>query len=496
MNRPKHSGDVTEMTKPRVSTGIEGLDEVLLGGLIPERSYMVRGEPGTGKSILGLHYLIEGVEQGETSLYINLEETENAIRQNAASLGFDVDGVEFLDLTPESSEFTEEETYDVFAPGEVEQDSLTEAITDRVRELEPDRVVIDPMTQLRYLTPDQYQFRKQVLSLTRFFGQTGATLLFTSQASSQSPDDDLQFMSDGVVELDYAETGRTVDVPKFRGSDTRSGEHTMRIRDTGIDVYPELEPGAHAAEFALEPISSGVPELDEQLHGGIERGTVSIISGPTGVGKTTTGTQFMNAAAGRGERSVIYMFEETEETFLKRCSSVNITVEEMRERGTLTVEEIEALELSPQEFAHKVRADVEAGDAQIVMIDGISGYDLSIRGDEARLRRKLHSLCRYLKGMGVTVVLVDEVSSVTGEFEVTQGQISYIADNIVFLRHIEMQGELRKVIGVLKKRTSDFQRTLREFEITEDGIKIGDQLTNLQGILRGTPEWTDTKTDR
>ncbi|WP_172861721.1 ATPase domain-containing protein [Halopenitus persicus] len=475
----------------RVRTGVDGLDEILHGGLIPERSYMVRGEPGTGKSILGLHFLIAGTEQGETSLYINLEETETDITQNAASLGLDVSDVEFLDLTPESTEFTEEETYDVFSPDDVEREPVTETITDRVRELDPDRVVIDPMTQLQYLAPDQYQFRKQVLSLTRFFGQTGATLVFTSQAGARAPDDDLQFMSDGVIELDYTDTGRTVSVPKFRGSGTRSGDHTMRIRDTGTAVYPELQPGGSDVEYAMETISSGVPELDQQLHGGIERGTVTIISGPTGVGKTTTGAQFMKEAAGRGERSAIYMFEETERTFLKRCSSVNIPVAAMRDRGTLSVEEVQALELSPQEFAHKVRTDVEEEDTQIVMIDGINGYDLSIRGDDSELRRKLHSLCRYLKSVGVTVILIDEVSSVTGEFEVTEGGISYIADNIVFLRHIEMNGELRKVIGVLKKRTSDFERTLRNFRITEHGITIGEPLTNLRGILQGTPEWTD-----
>lgn len=480
---------MTDAAEGRTSTGIAGLDEILSGGLVPERSYMVRGRPGTGKSVLCLHYLLDGVERGETSLYVNLEETEADIRQNAASLGMDAGGVEFLDLTPESSVFTEDETYDVFSPDEVEQQSLTETITERVRELEPDRVVIDPMTQLRYLTPDQYQFRKQVLALTRFFGQAGATLLFTSQAGEENSDEDLQFMADGVVELAYADTGRTIAVPKFRGSEIRGGEHTMRIRDAGIDVYPELVVG-ESGEFVSESVSSGVPELDEQLHGGIERGTVTIISGPTGVGKTTTGAQFMKEAAGRGERSTIYMFEEVEHTFFSRCSSVNIPVAEMRDRGTLSVEEIEALDLSPQEFAQKVRADVEEEDSRIVMIDGINGYNLSIRGDESALRRRIHTLCRYLKSVGVTVILIDEVSSVTGEFEVTEGGISYIADNIVFLRHIEMNGELRKVIGVLKKRTSDFQRTLREFEITEHGIKIGEPLTNLRGILRGTPEWT------
>ncbi|GGM59460.1 circadian clock protein KaiC [Halarchaeum rubridurum] len=479
---------MTDDSDDRTSTGVAGLDEVLGGGLIPGRSYMLRGRPGTGKSLLALAYLIDGVERGEDCLFVALEETEADIRRNAAAVGLDIDGIAVLDLTPDSSAFTDDETYAVFDPGTVEERSLTDAITERVRELEPTRVVIDPMTQLRYLAPDEYQLRKQILALTSFLEQVGATLVFTTQATSTHSDEDFQFMADGVIELGDTGSGRTVSVPKFRGSGTRSGTHTLRIRDSGLSVYPELEPSHHHRPFASESIPSGIPEFDEQLHGGIERGTVSIISGPTGVGKTTTGAQFMKEAAGRGERSAIYLFEEDERTFLERCTAVNIPVDRMVERETLSIEEIEALEYTPQEFANTVRTDVEESDTQLVMIDGINGYELSIRGDEHTFRSELHRLCRYLKNMGVTVVLIEEVATVTGDFQATEGEISYLADNIVFLRYIEMDGELRKVVGVLKKRTSDFQRSLREFEITQHGIKIGDPLTGLRGILRGTPE--------
>ncbi|GGN11176.1 serine/threonine protein kinase [Halarchaeum nitratireducens] len=448
---------------------------------------MLRGRPGTGKSLLALAYLIDGVERGEDCLLVALEETEADIRRNAAAVGLDIGGITVLDLTPESSAFTDDGTYDVFDPGTVEERSLTETITQRVREVEPTRVVIDPMTQLRYLAPDEYQLRKQILALTRFLEQVGATLVFTTQATSDHSDEDFQFMADGVIEIDNGETGRTISVPKFRGSKTRGGTHTLRIRDSGLSVYPELDPNHHRP-FESESIPSGIPEFDEQLHGGIERGTVTIISGPTGVGKTTTGAQFMKEAAGRGERSAIYLFEEDERTFLERCTDVNIPVDRMIERETLAIEEIEALEYTPQEFANTVRRDVEEAGTQIVMIDGINGYELSIRGDEHTFRSEIHRLCRYLKNMGVTVVLIEEIASVTGDFQATEGEISYLADNIVFLRYIEMDGELRKVVGVLKKRTSDFQRTLREFEITQHGIKIGDPLTGLRGILRGTPE--------
>lgn len=481
---------MTDTTDSRVSTGIDGLDSVLRGGLVPQRSYMLRGRPGTGKTLVGLHFLAAGVDRDETTLFVNLEETTADVEQNAAALGLPVEGIEFLDLTPDSSAFGTEETYDVFHPEEVEGESLTSSITDRVAELNPDRVVVDPMTQLRFLAPDQYQFRKQVLAFTRFFDRTGATVMFTSQAGT-ADDDDLQFMTDGVIHLTNGDGGRRLTVPKFRGSGTADGTHAMRIHDEGVDVFPVLQPSERDPEAVHESISSGVPALDEQLHGGIERGTVTIVSGPTGVGKTTTGTQFMKEAAGRGDRSAIYLFEEAQSTLLSRSRAVNIPVDAMIDRGTLSLTEIEALEYSPQEFADLVRRDVEENGTEIVMIDGISGYNLSLQGGQAELRRRLHTLCRYLTNRGVTVILIDEVDAVTGEFQVTQGRVSYVADTIVFLRHIEMSGELRKVIGVLKKRMSDYERTLREFEITEHGIRIGDPLTNLRGILQGTPEWVE-----
>ena len=260
----------------------------------------------------------------------------------------------------------------------------------------------------------------------------------------------------------------------------------MRIIQTGIEVFSRLIPEAYSQEFAKEVISSGVPQLDELLHGGFERGTITIISGPSGVGKSTLGLQFMKEAAGRGERSVVYTFEEWKETLLNRCQSVNIPVHTMIEQGKLSVVQVEPLHYSPNEFANLVRDEVEQKKVRIVMLDSVSGYRLSVRGED--LVPHIHALCKYLQNMGVAVILINEVETITGDFRATEVGISYMADNIVFLRYLEMQGELRKVIGVLKKRISDFERTLREYEITRYGIKVGKPLTNVRGILKGTPE--------
>lgn len=479
----------------RIPTGIPGLDRILHGGLVPERSYLVRGQPGTGKTILGLHYLTQGTTQGDTSLFINLEETTAAIEQNAATLGFDVDDIEFLDLSPKSDFFAGNQGYDIFESSQVEQDPLIDAITEKVSSTEPDRVFVDPITQLRYLSTDQYQFRQQTLSFMRLLSEHGATVLFTTQATKSSPDDDLQFMSDGTIELGYTTTGRSIAVPKFRGSDTRSGDHGVSITDEGLEVYPEIAPDEYQQEFVAESIASGVPEVDALLNGGLARGTVTVLSGPTGVGKSTTGTQFLKEAADRNERSVIYLFEESEMTFIQRSEAINIPVKEMRDRETLNIEEIEPLNTSPQEFAKLVRREVEEEGTEVVMIDGIAGFKLSLQGEEDELVTHLHALNRYLKNMGVTVVLVEEVANITGEFRATEVGISYLADNIIFLRHLELDGEMRKAIGVLKMRTSDFERTLREFKITEDGITVGEPLTQLQGILSGKPERIDSNNE-
>ncbi len=479
----------------RLSTGIIGLDEVLHGGFIANRSYMLRGEPGSGKTILGFHFLQEGIGSGEQALFINLEEDLADLKANAAALGFDTEAIEFLDLSPTADVFTDDQSYEVFETAEVEQQPLTDKIVEAVTEINPDRVVVDPVTQLRFLTADDYQFRKQIVGFMRFLKGHDATVVFTVQDTESHPTEDLEFITDGTIVLELDQYGRTIRAPKFRGSPTQGGIHTYRISDEGIRVFPALEPGNHNRASTGDQISSGVPEIDELLGGGISRGTVSIFSGPTGVGKTTLGTQFMKEAAGRGERSVIYLFEENKNTFLARSRAVNIPVDEMLERGTLQVTEVEALEQSPQEFARMVRTEVEEHDTQIVMIDGISGYRLTLQGNEDTMLQRMHALGRYLNNMGVTTLFIDETKAITGDFNATQENISYLADNIVFLRHLEIQGELRKAIGVLKQRTSDFERTLREFNITEHGITVGEPLRGMRNILSGTPELIDQDRD-
>jgi circadian clock protein KaiC len=470
----------------RVSTGIGGLDEVLYGGLLAGRAYLVRGGPGVGKTALGLHFLAEGVRLGEAVVFLSHGSTEAQTARDATSLGIDTTGISFVDFSPPAEYFRESRAYDVFPPVDVERDEFAATLLQRFEEIQPRRVFLDSLTQVRHLSEDLVDFRRQAQAFLRFLSSTDATVIFASGSSERSSDEDLQFMSDGVINLDYSVAfGRTVVVSKLRGSAFRLGEHSARIDDGGLKVFPRLLPDTFGRSIPAEQISSGIRELDAILNGGIDRGQVTLITGPTGVGKTTLGTQFVTEAAARGERAVIYTFEETVDIVRRRSEAIGMRLGELIAADSLAVVEVEPLQYTPDEFALSVRREVEGRDARVVMIDSTAGYRMSMQGKQ--LAPHLHSLCKYLKNMGVTVLLIDEISQITGEFRATEVDISYLADNIVFLRYVEMSGQLRRVVGVLKKRTSGFETLLRELSIGQGGLKVGEPLAGFRGILSGIP---------
>lgn len=473
----------------KISTGIDGMDEILYGGLIRGQTYLLRGGPGSGKTVVGIQFLIEGIRQGERALYATFEESERSIRKNAMKLGLDLTGCDFLDLSVTSDFFSESKAYDIFAPSEVETGSFTRILMEVVDRIRPERVLVDPLIQFRYLSSDLFHYRKQVASFLRYLTDNNATVVFTSESSPQAPDEDLQFMADGIIELKNSpHRGRSVLVKKARGSEFKSGIHSMTLKSGGIQMFPRLAPEIYEKAFELEPVPSGVPELDELFNGGIERGTVTMITGPSGVGKTTLGLQFMKEAAGRGEYSVVYSFEEEVEIMLRRCDSINIPARKMIAKGFLNIVKLEPLQLTPDEFSCLVRQHVEKSQASILMIDSISGFRLSTPPNEVVSR--LHAVLKYCQNMGVAAFVIVETPQVIGDFQITSDGVSYLADNVIFLRYLEFEGELRKAIGILKKRLSNFEKTLREFEISRYGIKVGQPLSNLRGILTGTPEWS------
>ncbi len=473
-------------TTKRLSTGIAGLDEVLYGGLLPQRSYLVRGGAGTGKTTLGLHFLTAGAAKGERTLYITLGQPQARIRQDAQTFGFDLAGIPILDLSPPPDFFTKVKTYDIFTPADVERVPTIQKISEEIEKEKPQRVFVDAFSQFRYLASNPQQFHKQILAFLYYLTEKKATVLFTSEPSRVTPDGDLQFLSDGIINLTITEHGRTIRVSKFRGSGFQEGRQALRITGRGLVVYPRLLAEAHGQPFQLEAISSGIAALDEVLHGGVERGTTTLITGPAGVGKTTMALHFVNEAAKRGEHSVVYVLEEAVPILTKRSEALHIPVSTMIGKGLLSLTQVEPHRYMPEEFVGIVRQEVEQRQARLVVIDSITGYRKFLRGDD--LLTDLHTLSQYLQSMGVTVFLTNEVAQIAGGFQATEYGVSYLAGNIIYLRYMERRTEagaleVRRCVGVLKKRLSDFEKAVRELEITDAGMKVGGPIIGLRGVL-------------
>ncbi len=286
-----------------------------------------------------------------------------------------------------------------------------------------------------------------------------------------------------MIQLEREEHRRAISVLKLRGTGFQEGSHALKINDHGLHIYPRLIPDIHTREFMPEIISSGIDDLDALLHGGLERGTVTLITGPIGVGKTTVGLHFLEEAARRGERSVIYLFEESIDTVVHRCESIGIPVERMLEGEHLSLVPVEPLQLTAEEFASRVREEVETHKVRIVMLDSVAGYRLAVHGEELVIH--LHALTRYLRNMGVTVVLINETDAIAGPLRATDYGFSYLADNVIFMRYLEIRGRLHKALGVLKKRASDFEKSLRELKITSQGLRLGPPLQGVGGVLSG-----------
>lgn len=470
----------------RLSTGIRGVDEILGGGLIRNRAYLVRGGPGQGKTTLGLHFLA-AAGNDEPALFIGFQEPEEQIAANAAAIGLDVSNINFLSLIPDEKFFAEQQGYDVFSSADVEQEPLADAIVKAVDAFVPKRVFVDSLTQLRFLSADAFQYRKQVMSFLRFLTQRGATVLFSSESSQDTPDDDLQFMADGVLNFETGQAGSAMRVTKFRGSGFVHGRHHMRLGATGMQVFPRLVPPlTKKANDELKRWSSGSSRIDAILHGGIEAGTISLITGPAGVGKSTLAAQFAADAARKGHSSALFLFEEDYNIFLRRTQSLKLGLDQAIREGTVVIEPVEPMRYLADEFTAEVLRQITEKNVELVVLDSVAGFGLTLGGEE--IEERLHTFAKTLARMGVTVILINETQAVTGqEFQATEKGISYLSDNVIFLRYMEIDGGLEKALGVLKKRLSGFDSNMRTYGIGEGGLIVHDSIEGLHGVLSGMP---------
>ena len=480
-----------EDTKECMGTGIEGLDDVLGGGLTPNRLYVLEGAPGAGKTTVALQFLMEGARQGEPVLYVTLSETGGELEGVARSHGWDLTGVHIREMLPSAESLQPDEQYTMFHPSEVELSETTQRILDDVQALSPRRIVFDSLSELRLLSGGSLRYRRQILALKQFFSGRQCTVLLLDDMASTHRDQQVQSIAHAVLRLeqshsDYGAVRRRLVVVKFRGKAFRGGYHDYRIIRGGLQVFPRLVASEHVNPMRPEKLPSGIDSLDRLMGGGLERGTSTLFVGAPGTGKSTVAVQFAIAAASRGENAAVFLFDESINTLRTRCASMGMDLERWLEQGRIHLRQVDPGEMSPGELVHLIRQAVEHQQADVVIIDSLNGY-LNAMPDDRFLIVQLHELLTYLGQAGVASLLVGAQHGLIGTNMQSPVDASYLADAIVLLRYYEAEGEVRQAISVLKKRGGTHERSIRAFRMDERGLHVGEPLRNFRGILTGVP---------
>jgi circadian clock protein KaiC len=473
------------------ATGIEGLDDILHGGFPHGHFFLVEGEPGSGKTTLGLQFLMDGARQGESVLYVTLSESRREIEKVARSHHWSLENVTIYEFTPQEESLRPEDQYSAFHPSDIEFEDATQSILAQVELLQPARVVLDSLSEIRLLARDSLRYRRQVLALKHFFNNRNCTVLLLDDRTSEAHDLQLQSIAHGVLMLEkvpreYGNTRRRLQISKMRGAIYREGYHDYGFQTGGIQVYPRLVAAEHRQVFPDGVASSGIPALDSLWGGGLEHGTSSLLLGPAGVGKSSIALAYSVAAARRGEKVSIFLFEEWIPLAMKRAAGLNLDVQPHVESGSIQMQQIDPAELSPGEFIQKVRRAVEEDGAKVVVIDSLNGFMNAMPGEQ-HLVLQMHELLAFLGQKRVVTILVLSQAGLMGTGMASPVDLSYLADNVMLFRYYEANGRVHKALSVVKKRGGYHEDTIRELTMSSEGLKIGPPLTDFRGILTGVP---------
>jgi circadian clock protein KaiC len=481
----------------RARTGVEGLDDILSGGLSRRHVFLLEGSPGTGKTTIALQFLQQGAALGEKCLYITLSETQEELRDSALSHGMEIDrNIEIFELVPPESLLNAEQQQSLLYSSDLELGETTKMIFDAFDRLNPSRVVLDSLSEIRLLAQSSLRYRRQILALKHFFSRTGATVLLLDDMTSDSLDKTVHSVVHGVIHLEqlapnYGSERRRLRITKYRGQSFRGGYHDFTIKTGGVVVFPRLRAIEHRTVFDRTTMTTGIGELDALLGGGIERGSSTLLIGPAGTGKSLFALQFVVAAVKRGERAALFIFDEELTLLFARTKALGFDLEGFQREGLIHIEQLDAAELSPGEFAQRVRDRVAGFNAKTVVIDSINGYQASMPEENALILH-MHELLQYLNRQGANTFVTVAQHGLFGDMK-SPVDVTYLADTVVLLRYFEALGRVRRAISVIKKRTGKHEETIREFRIGVGGLSLGEPLSSFQGILRGVPSFVGEK---
>ena len=446
--------EVNAINLPVAETGVAGLDVILRGGLLANRLYLIGGDPGSGKTTIALQFLRAGVKRGERCMFVALSETEDELRATAASHGWSLDGISIFSISPTEESLTSDSRYTMYHPSEVELFETTKAVLAEAERVKPSRLVFDSLSELRLLAENPLRYRRQVLALKQFFARQQCTVVFITDRTGENSDMELQSIAHGVIAVErhsseYGAMRRRLQIVKQRGREFQGGYHDLVIRRGGVEVFPRLVASERPNTFPRGLISSGLQSLDDLLGGGLEKGTSTLLLGASGTGKSAVATQYAMAAAGRGEHSTLFLFDENLRTFVERSTGLGMDVRPVLESGRMIVRQVDPAELTPGEFAQIVRKAVEQEQTRLVVIDSLNGY-LNAMPTERFLTLHLHELLSYLGQQGVTTLLLMAQHGIVGHPMQTPVDASYLADTVLLLRYFEAMGEVRQAISVIK----------------------------------------------
>jgi circadian clock protein KaiC len=479
----------------KCGTGIEGLDDILGGGLPRNRLYLLQGDPGVGKTTLALQFLLEGARQQEKGLYITLSETKEELLEVANSHGWSIENLAVMELSAIENELLQEAENTLFHPSEVELTRTTKKVLDEVERTKPVRLVFDSLSEMRLLSETALRYRRQMLALKQFFAGRQVTVLLLDDRTSGDGDLQVQSIAHGVLgleklPLDYGVERRRLKVVKLRGLKFRGGYHDFIIEQGGLRVFPRLIAAEHRLAFDRDSVPSGIAGLDSLLGGGLDRGTSNLFLGPAGTGKSTLAMQYATAMAGKGEHVVLYSFDESVGTLLARAKEIGMGVQRYIDTGLIHVQQVDPAELPPGQFASRIRHAVQQEHAKLLIIDSLNGY-MNSMPDERFLSLQMHELLSFLGQQGILTILTMAQHGLMGSMTAPV-DLSYLADTVVMLRFFEAAGSVRKAISVIKKRTGYHESTIREYKITKQGVEVGEPLKEFQGVLTGVPTFVGT----